>query len=125
MFTSFATLVFSPMDINDVRRRNLRRLVTQYDSQADLARTLAISPQALSGVLTGNKPFGEKFARSLEQTLKLAPGWLDRNGGSDETGPGLAGLDDAVIRLAQRIQELTPRDRSAVTKLVDSLRASP
>ena len=124
MLTSFATLVLSPMDINEIRRRNLRRLVTQYDSQADLARTLAISPQALSGVLTGNKPFGEKFARSLEQTLKLKPGWLDRNGG-DETGPGLAGLDDAVIRLAQRIQELTPRDRSAVTKLVDSLRASP
>lgn len=89
-----------------------------------MARELGVSPQALSQLLSGTKPAGEKVARSMEQKLRLAPGWLDRNGG-DETGPGIAGLDDAVIRLAQRIQELTPRDRAAVTKLVESLRASP
>lgn len=124
MLTSFATLVPRFMDINDVRRRNLSRLLYQYDSQAAMARAVGISPQALSGVLTGNKPFGERFARSIETALKVKPGWLDRNGGS-EAGPGLAGLDDETIRLAQRIQELTPRDRAAVVKLVESLRASP
>lgn len=111
------------MDINSIRRHNLHRLVSQYDSQAAMARALGISPQALSGVLTGNKPFGERFARSIETALKVKPGWLDRNGGN-ESVPGMAGLDDETIRLAQRIQELTPRDRAAVVKLVDSLRAS-
>lgn len=123
MIIPFATLVSRTMDISEVRRRNLYRLVNQYESQADMARSLGISPQALSGVLTGNKPFGERFARSIETALKVKPGWLDRNGGS-ESSPGMAGLDDESIQLAQRIQELTPRDRAAVTKLVDSLRAS-
>ena len=110
------------MDMNEERRRNLRRLVDQYDTQVEMAKVLGITPQTLSGVLTGRKPFGEKFARSLEKALKLNLGWLDRNGG-DETGPGIAGLDDAVIQLARQVQELTPRDRTVVTKLVESLRA--
>ena len=121
MLTSFATLILSPMDMNDVRRRNLRRLLNQYDTQVEMAKVLGITPQALSGVLTGQKPFGEKVARSIEKALKLHLGWLDRNGG-DETGPGIAGLDDAVIELARQVQELTPRDRTVVTKLVESLR---
>ena len=124
MVIPFATLVSRTMDISEVRRRNLYRLVHQYDSQADMARSLGISPQARSGVLTGNKPFGERFARSVETALKVKPGWLDRNGGS-EAGPGISGLDDETLQLAQRIQELTPRDRAAVVKLVESLRASP
>ena len=111
------------MDMNDIRRRNLRRLVNQYDTQAEMARVLGITPQALSGVLTGQKPFGEKSARSIERSLKLNLGWLDRNGG-DEHSPGIAGLDDETIHLAQEIQALTPRDRTTVTRLVESLRAS-
>ena len=111
-------------NMSEVRQRNLYRLVHQYESQAELARALGMTPQGLSSLLTGARPFGEKSARNIERTLHLAPGWLDRNGGS-EAGPGMAGLDDETLQLAQRIQELTPRDRAAVVKLVESLRASP
>ena len=112
------------MNIAEVRRRNLARLVCQYPTQAAMARAVGVSPQALSQVLNATKPCGEKQARSMEAALGLTPGWLDRNGGS-ESGPGIAGLDDETLQLAQRIQELTPRDRAAVVKLVESLRASP
>lgn len=124
MFMQSMAMVLMTMDnMSEVRRRNLYRLVGQYDSQADMARALGMTPQGLSSLLTGARPFGERAARSIERTLHVALGWLDRNGGS-ESGPGIAGLDDESIQLARRIQELTPRDRAAVVKLVESLRTS-
>ena len=111
-------------NMSEVRQRNLYRLVNQYESQAELARALGMTPQGLSSLLTGARPFGEKSARNIERTLHLASGWLDRNGGS-EAGPGMAGLDDSTIQLAREIQTLTPKDRRTVEILVKSLRSAP
>lgn len=81
-----------------------------------------MSPQVLSGLLTGTKPFGEKSARSIERALHLELGWLDSNGGNEER-PNVVGLDSDTIRLAQRIQALTPRDRVIVEALIGTLEA--
>jgi hypothetical protein len=71
------------MDIQDVRRENLRHLIqAQYKGVvAAFAGHVIKSPSAISNLLTTNsrwlRPFGEKLARDIEHRVGLPPGWLD------------------------------------------------
>ncbi len=111
------------MNLQEIRRASLARLIPQYPSQAALARAAGITPQLLSALLVGaTRSFGEKSARNIEAGLGLAPGWLDQDA-SGEAPQLTAGLDDGVIQLAQRIHSLSPRDRQTIETLVDQLAA--
>jgi len=46
-------------------------------NQTDLATKTGKTRSFVSGLFTGNKPFGETVARSMEQALRLPPGYLD------------------------------------------------
>lgn len=47
-------------------------------NQSDLAKRLGRSRSYISGLLTGNKPFGELVAREIEGALRLQSGYLDQ-----------------------------------------------
>lgn len=64
------------MDINDIRRENLRRIIGD-ESQATFARKIEKSPQQVSSMLSGSKSFGSKIAREIESKLGLLSGSLD------------------------------------------------
>ena len=69
-----------PTDIQEVRRRNLRRLVTDHDGMNNLARKLGLTKGAYISQLLSEKPLrgiSEKVARKWERSLGLAYGWLD------------------------------------------------
>lgn len=67
------------MDIQDVRRENLRALVLQWESAVNLAGAMGLANSSYIGhLLKGRKPFTEKTARMIEQKLKIEALWLDR-----------------------------------------------
>lgn len=71
------------MDIQDVRRRNLRAFMDRECGgvQAELARRIGLSPSQTADTLSGRKSFGEKVARQIEETAGLRPFALDIDDG--------------------------------------------
>lgn len=67
------------MDIYEIRRSNLSRLIKEQfeGKQRRLADAIDRQPDYISRVLKGTKNVGEKLAREIEQTLGLSMGWLD------------------------------------------------
>lgn len=68
--------------MNDVRRANLRKLVTKYEGMNGLARALGLGRGAYISQLLMQNPIrviSEKTARKWEAQLGLASGWLDSN----------------------------------------------
>lgn len=67
------------MEVEDVRRANLRGLIRQapYNgNQAAFARAVGKPPSLIGRILKG-KTLGSDLAREMEQTLKLGRGWFD------------------------------------------------
>ena len=108
------------MDMNEIRRRSLARVVAEFETMTAAAEKAGVSLQHISQLSNGRVPFGEKTARKLELAFGLKPGALDRDliGGSGDP------TDDETIRLAKRFQALSARDRSAVSALIDRLLAA-
>ena len=62
----------------DLRRRNLKRITTMYGGPTRVASLLGLkSASYLSQLASGHRPIKEDRARSIEETLKLEPGWMD------------------------------------------------
>ena len=63
------------------RIKNLRTLADKHGSWASLGRALGQQPTFLIAVAGPNprRTFGEKLARSIESTLDLPAGWLDKD----------------------------------------------
>jgi len=65
-------------DLAETRRALLRAYMERYDiNQTELARRLEVGRAYVSLLLTTNKHFGEKAARSIESKLGLQTGYLD------------------------------------------------
>lgn len=108
------------MEINQIRRQNLTRVVNEFSSNEAAAKRAGVSGQYLGALLVPGKAFGERSARRLEVAFGLKPGDLDR----DLIGGSGGSTDDETIRLAKRFQALSTRDRAAVSALVDRLLAA-
>jgi len=74
------------MDIKQIRLRNLRSLISESGTIANLARLSETAPAYLSQILNSlptstGKPrsVGDKLARKLEQALNKPYGWMDRD----------------------------------------------
>lgn len=88
--------------MEDIRRANLKKLIKRYGTQAKLAEALGVT----SGYITilknpdttkdSYRPFNEKTARLLEQTLNLADGWLDKEI-SDSVLTLVNAKDEAIV----------------------------
>ena len=69
------------VDMQEVRRKNLRQLVSKYEGMNGLARALGLAKGAYISQLLTDPPvrtISEKTARKWEQQLGLADRWLDR-----------------------------------------------
>lgn len=109
------------MNLNAVRKANLRRACEEYPTLTEAAAVAGVTVQHLSAVLSPATPFGEKAARRFEQALRLPVGQLDRDGG--ELG-GVAGLGDEELQLARMFGRLTARERAGIRALVERLLAA-
>ena len=68
-------------DIKEIRRQQLRKLVSEHEGMNALARKLGLKKGAYISQLLTNPPLrdiSEKTARKWEKALRLPEGWLDR-----------------------------------------------
>lgn len=73
------------MDIKEVRRVNLQRLIADYESQQALADAVDLTPAVFSQIINKRRNMGEKMARKVEARLGLVNGWLDRQQREEES----------------------------------------
>ncbi len=68
------------MEISDVRRANLRKLVREYGGQAKLGDRIDTDPAYISQLLSPRTraDMGNRFARKVEARLNLPRGWMDQ-----------------------------------------------
>lgn len=87
------------MDINGIRRDNLRKLIEKMKSQAELADKLEMDPSYLSQIagINPSKNIGTRVARDIEKKLGLFVGWMDLDHSKEssaltvgESSPGYA-----------------------------------
>jgi len=71
------------MDIREIRRENLRRLVEKFGTKAKFGRHYDVDATYLSQILNGHRNLGEKAARKLEKSLNLNEFELDKLEGDD------------------------------------------
>ncbi len=70
--------------LEDVRRKNLKRLIKQFGNQAKLAVALGVTSGYITVLKNSDptkasyRPFNEKTARQLELDLNLEHGWFDQ-----------------------------------------------
>ena len=67
-------------DVNEIRKQQLRRLVSEHEGMSALARKLGLARGAYISQLLTNPPvrvMSEKTARKWERALGLPDGWID------------------------------------------------
>lgn len=85
----------------DIRRKNLGRVISQYASVAAFARKHNVDATYMRQLLSKHRPFGEKAASKLEGAIGLPKGWLS----VDED-------EQLVLEIASYIRRL-PLDKRA------------
>lgn len=89
------------VDAQEMRRLNLRRLVSEHEGMNNLARKLGLSKGAYISQLLSEpgtphaRSLSEKTARKWEKQLGLPPGWLDGKG--PEVGSPAATVDTGLL----------------------------
>ena len=113
-------------DVEKIRRENLLALAEQYGGFTGLARHLKFSgPSYISQLYRGHRPFTEKGARSIERTLRLPDGFLDRSEKkitdlrpvdvqTSVLADAVRGLQDAAARSGLRISPGRLADATAL-----------
>lgn len=68
------------MDMNTIRRDNLRTLAARYPSQAEFAAACGTAPSVISLIVSPNpkRNLGDKLARKIEAAAGLPHGWMDQ-----------------------------------------------
>jgi hypothetical protein len=121
-------------DVYELRLLNLRQLIAKHKGPTSLARKLGHAngsqiSQHTTDDLEKRRRIGEKFARSVEEKLKLPAGWMDQPHEGAE--PSVSAIDvdrlQLVIALVDecaRDTALTPRTRSEIITLAYDLAAA-
>jgi hypothetical protein len=94
--------------VYDMRRDNLRSLMTQWGGPTSLAKKLGHSNGSYIAQLVGPNPsreISEKVARDMETRLGLPIGWLDQ----EHAGNGRQ-VDDAALSACVRAVAAALRD---------------
>lgn len=94
--------------VYDMRRDNLRSLMTQWGGPTSLAKKLGHSNGSYVAQLVGPNPsreISEKVARDMEGKLNLPIGWLDQ----EHAGNGRQ-VDDAALSACVRAVAAALRD---------------
>lgn len=96
------------VSVYDIRRTNLRKLMTQWGGPTSLAAKLGHSNGSYLAQLAGPHPsreVSERTAREMESALSLPSGWFDQP--HKEAQP----LDDSVLAVCIRATTEAVRDQ--------------
>lgn len=117
------------MDIHEIRRRNLRKIIEeQFDgSAAELTRQVDIDPSYISRIFIIKKSqhrrnIGNKIARKIEKACGKPHGWMDQpHGQSQPTEEGGPRLTKEAIKIAWQWLALPKAQRAAVKEMIAAL----
>lgn len=96
------------VNVYEIRRTNLRKLMAQWGGPTSLAAKLGHSNGSYLAQLAGPHPtreISERTARGFEKELDLPSGWLDRNHHQDTQH-----LDDTTLALCIRAVSAAVKD---------------
>jgi hypothetical protein len=99
------------VDLKQTRIERLKQFARSrgvLDSPSELGKVIGKEPNQVTNLLGGYSSFGEKVARSIEETAGLPRGWLDA---SEATVPELS---PEMLALAQRLDRLEPKARTYI-----------
>jgi hypothetical protein len=108
----------SDMDIYEIRRRNLARIVKEKNGTiVELAKQAETSANYLTQVLSERvaRHMGSTVARRIESKLELPEGWMD----SVTDTP--SGLSDAAVMFAQQFDRLPDHLKTKIARELDTL----
>jgi SOS-response transcriptional repressor LexA len=94
-----------PMDVSEIRRKNLRLVIEQQfaGTAAELARALGKQPSEISRIFSlkrhHRRNIGSRLARQIESILGKEAGWMDRQQFSSEDRAGAWTISDTCRRV--------------------------
>ena len=103
--------------LQEVRLRNLRKLLQERGSITSLSRQLNLSPSHVYHILAGKLPLSDAAARGIERGLQLPPGALDESADEVET------IEAPMLSLMQRITKPVQARRNVDGQVVDVAKA--
>ena len=92
---------------------NLRKLVKDHRSQANLADKVGVTASVISQLVTGHRAIGEKLARKIEQRTNKKELWLDQDHGGPLPGVPEPSLKDLWDRSSEDDRANFLRDLAA------------
>jgi len=103
----------------EIRVRNLRKLISEFGSQAKLADAVGCTPSVISQLITGHRDLGEKLARKIEEGAGKPLLWLDGEvqANAEVELPGSA--EDEI--LIQKLRQLGGSGQRAVELMIDEM----
>ena len=108
----------SPVDIYEIRRRNLARVLREEDGTiVQLARRTGTSANYLTQVLsdTTARHMGSTVARRIESKLELPEGWMDKVGDTPTN------LSDEAVHIAQQFDRLPAHLKQKLAREISTL----
>ncbi len=78
------------MTSGEIRLANLRQLIAEYGSSAELSRVCGLSPSHLSQIVSekANRSVGPTLARKIELGAGKRRGWMDQDHSASNVEPG-------------------------------------
>lgn len=111
-------LLNSGMDIKEIRLKNLRLLINDAGSAAELARRAKTDPAYLSQILSTKikRALGDELARRIERAMTKPHGWMDHLNTAEEPGRYKieTGLSKQAMDLASTWDKLPPNAKETV-----------
>lgn len=101
------------VDLKHTRIDRLKQFASSRgvsDNPAMLGKLIGKQPNQVYNLLHGTASFGEKVARSIEESAGLPRYWLDKDPDNQ------TGLTPEVVAMANQIDALPPRQREWVMK---------
>lgn len=116
------------MNINEIRRANLIRLIGnahERGAPSQFAKKYNLPPDQVRHILTGYRSMGEKLARKFEEAMGLPAGELDKDlsdSVASEAATYLANnLGSEALDVINTFRELDPEKRKIVAQMIRSL----
>lgn len=63
--------------IKNIRKENLKKLISNYGGQTALGSAIQTSPSYLNHVINGRRNLGDNMCRKIEVLLKLNTNWMN------------------------------------------------
>lgn len=111
-----------------VRRANLKRLYAIHGGPTRLAELLGLANGSyLSQMAGGNRPIRDRWARKIEETLRLPRGWMDTDHADAPlfTPPAASPNTPTAAAAAAATEDLTTNTVLAVSAALGDIRVSP